>query len=73
MSDTADTPEKSGEVSGFGEFLPASLLPLWYQYERVKSFRSQYGDTYTSVLEALVAIILTVGYLYWLYLFLIAS
>jgi hypothetical protein len=43
------------------------------QVERVQAFRRTYGDTYVTALEALTAIALVVGYLWWAYLYLTAG
>lgn len=60
-------------VGGLNEILPESLLPVYHQLERVQSFRETYGPTYTTYLEALLAIALIGGYVYWLYLFFMAG
>ena len=56
-------------VNGFEEFVPQPLMPVWDRFQSVQSFRERHGDSYTKVLEAIVAVILTGGYLYWLFLF----
>ncbi|MFC6719224.1 hypothetical protein ACFQGT_02925 [Natrialbaceae archaeon GCM10025810] len=61
------------EVGGLDELLPAPLLPVYRQFERVQDFRETHGPTYTSYLEAILAVALIGGYVYWLYLFLVAG
>ncbi|QIB74322.1 hypothetical protein G3I44_08525 [Halogeometricum borinquense] len=60
-------------VGGFEAFVPESLMPIWNRFQAVQRFRETYGEIYTSVLEGIVAVILTSGFLYWLFLFLIAG
>lgn len=74
MSDTEDTSDQANaEVGGLEEVLPEPLLPIYAQYELIEEFRATHGDTYVGVLEALVALVLIGGYLYWLYLFFLAG
>ncbi|KAB1190663.1 MULTISPECIES: hypothetical protein [Haloferax] len=56
-------------VSGLEEFVPEPLMPVWDRFQAFQAFRETHGDSYTKVLEAVVAVILTGGYLYWLFLF----
>lgn len=72
MSTTDEAPEESVDtenVGGLEELLPERLVPVWRRVERVQEFRETYGKRYTKVLEALVALGLTGGYLYWLSLY----
>lgn len=69
MSD--ETPEEN--VGGLDEILPPSLMPIYNGYLRIENFRSTYGETYTGIMEAIVALVLILGYIYWLYLFFIAG
>lgn len=74
MSDAEDTSDPStAEVGGLEEVLPEPLLPLYARYERIEEFRATHGDTYVGILEAIVALVLIGGYLYWLYLFFLAG
>lgn len=57
-------------VGGLGEIVPEPVQPIWRRMESVQEFRRTHGDTYLTVLEAIVAAVLAGGYLYWLYLFL---
>lgn len=69
MSSNNDGMADTQEVSGFEEFVPAPLMPLWNRFQAVQDFRATHGDSYTKVLEGIVAVVLTGGYLYWLFLF----
>lgn len=76
MSSTEEAPEDmvdTEDVGGLGELIPEPLLPVWRRYELFQAFRETHGDTYTKVLEAIVAVFLTVGYVYWMYLFFVAG
>jgi hypothetical protein len=76
MSSNDEAPEDMVDTSkagGLGEIVPDSLMPVWMQVERVQAFRRTYGDTYVTALEALTAIALVVGYLWWAYLYLTAG
>ena len=64
-----ESENERGEVGGLGEILPESLQPLWRPIERIQGFRHTYGNTYITILEAAVAVVLIGGYLWWLYLF----
>jgi hypothetical protein len=64
--------DPSANASDLGELLPESLLPVWRRIEAIQTFRRTYGNWYTGVLEALTALALTAGYLYWLFLYLTA-
>lgn len=64
MSDSTE------DAGGLEEIVPESLMPLYRRYETIQAFRETYGAVYTGALEAVTAIILTAGYLFWLYLFL---
>lgn len=59
-------------VGGFGEIVPEPLAPAWRRVESVQEFRRIHGETYVSVLEAIVGLALTAGFLYWLSLYLAA-
>ncbi|MFC7157217.1 hypothetical protein ACFQPA_17420 [Halomarina halobia] len=72
-SSDGDAPEDAIDtesVGGLGELVPEPLLPAWRRVEAVQAFRATYGDTYVGLLEALTAVVLTGGYLYWAFLFL---
>ncbi|QCS44296.1 hypothetical protein FEJ81_09035 [Natrinema versiforme] len=56
-------------VGGLEEILPPHLMPIWSRVQLIQDFRSTHGKTYISIMEAIIAIILTVGYLYWLTLY----
>ena len=64
-----ESESERGEVGGLGEILPEPLQPLWRPIERIQGFRHTYGNTYVTILEAAVAVVLVGGYLWWLYLF----
>lgn len=57
-------------VGGLGEVLPEPLQPLWRPVEAFYDFRRTHGETYVSVMEGIVALLLTGGYVWWLFLFL---
>jgi hypothetical protein len=72
MSPSREAPEdkvETSDVGGLGEVIPDPLLPVWRQIERVQSFREAHGNTYVTALEALTAIALAVGYVWWVYLY----
>lgn len=72
MSATDEAPEDrvdTENVGGLGEIIPEPLMPAWRRFQLVQEFRETHGERYTSVLEALVALALTGGYIYWLYIF----
>lgn len=72
MSATDEAPENSVDtenVGGLGEIIPEPLMPIWARFQLIQEFRDTHGERYTSVLEALVALVLIGGYLYWLYLY----
>lgn len=76
MSSTDEAPEDRAETSnagGLGEIVPESLMPVWRRIEAVQTFRETYGDTYVKVLEAITALVLTVGYLWWIYLYVLGG
>lgn len=73
MSEHREDPEDqvdTTDVGGLGEVLPEPLKPLWVPVERIQEFRETWGDTYTGVLEVIVGLGLTLGYVYWLILYL---
>jgi hypothetical protein len=73
MSATDEAPEDSVDtenVGGLGELVPEPLEPVWAYVERFQAFRDTHGETYTKALEAIVAVVLTAGYLYWATLYL---
>jgi hypothetical protein len=74
MSDD-DSPEAVAEKSaqqagGLGEIIPEPLMPAWRQVEKVQAFRRTHGEKYVGALELLTALALTVGYVWWLLIFL---
>ncbi|GAA0241445.1 hypothetical protein ACFFQF_29840 [Haladaptatus pallidirubidus] len=69
---TNDQDDPTANASDLGELIPESLLPVWRRIEAIQAFRQTYGNRYTGVLEALTALALTGGYLYWLFLYLTA-
>lgn len=72
MSSNDEAPEDqvdTANVGGLGELIPEPLMPVWSRIQLVQEFRETHGDTYVTVLEALTAIALTVGYIYWAYLY----
>jgi len=56
-------------VGGLDEILPKPLQPLYRPIDALQEFRRTYGEMYITILEALVAITLTGGYVWWLFLF----
>lgn len=76
MNSNDEAPEDAVDTSkagSLGELVPASLAPAWRHVERVQSFRARHGERYVSVLEAVTAVVLTVGYLWWVYLYLLGG
>lgn len=57
------------DVGGLGEVLPEPLVPIYERLQLIQQFRENYGPTYTTILEAIIAALLIGGYLYWLFLF----
>lgn len=75
MSSSDDSPEAVAEESmqqagGLGEVIPEPLMPIWRQIEKIQAFRSTHGDKYVGVLELLTALALTIGYVWWVLLYL---
>lgn len=69
---TDEPPEEAvdtEDVGGLEEVLPPQLLPIWSRVQLIQEFRNTHGKTYISVAEAIIAIALTAGYLYWLTLY----
>ncbi|KDS90972.2 hypothetical protein FK85_07800 [Halorubrum saccharovorum] len=58
------------QAGGLGEIVPKPLMPAWNQVEKIQAFRKTHGEKYVGVLELLTAITLTVGYVWWLLIFL---
>ncbi len=76
MSSTDDAPEDmvdTSNVGGLGELVPEPLMPLWQRIETVQAFRETHGETYVTILEAITAIVLAGGYLWWAYLYLLGG
>lgn len=76
MSSPEQAPEDQVDtenVSGLGEIIPEPLMPIWTRIELFQEFRETHGPTYTKVLEAIVAVLLVAGYVYWLYLFFVVG
>lgn len=69
----SDTESESAPKGDLREVLPESLHPLYERWLLVEEFRATHGSTYIGVLEAIVALVLIGGYVYWLYLFLVAG
>ncbi|MFC4246004.1 hypothetical protein ACFOZ7_03185 [Natribaculum luteum] len=71
-SDDEDPEEQvdTENVGGLEEVLPPQLMPIWSRIQVIQDFRSTHGQTYVKFMEAIVALVLTGGYLYWLSLFL---
>lgn len=70
-----DPTEDAGDtqdVGSLGEVLPAPLQPLWRPIERVQEFRRDHSETYLNAIEAIIAVVLISGYLWWLSLFFVA-
>lgn len=76
MSSTDGAPEDNVETSdagGLGELVPESLMPVWRRIEAIQAFRETHSNTYIAILEVITAIVLTVGYLWWIYLFILGG
>ena len=72
MSSNRDAPEDqvdTTDVGGLDEVIPEPLLPVWRRIELVQEFRETHSDTYVTALEALTALVLAVGYVWWVYLY----
>ncbi|MGM0398629.1 MAG: hypothetical protein ACQEQY_06500 [Halobacteriota archaeon] len=70
MSDSGSDPAPKGD---FREVLPESLHPVYSRWLLVQEFRETHGDSYTGILESIVAFVLIGGYVYWLYLFFVVG
>lgn len=68
-----DDPAETSDVGGLSEVVPEPLMPIWRRIQLVQEFRETHGDTYVTVLEALTAIVLTAGYVFWLYLYFVSG
>ncbi len=70
-SDDEDPEEQvdTENVGGLEEILPPQLMPIWSRIQVIQDFRNTHGRTYVKFMEAIVALVLTGGYLYWLTLF----
>ncbi|QIO20903.1 hypothetical protein [Haloarcula sp. JP-L23] len=78
MSSTDESPEAMAESSmekagGLGEIIPEPLMPVWRRIELIQSFRETHGERYVAVLELLTAAALIVGYVWWMYLYLLGG
>lgn len=76
MSSTKDSTEDqidTSNVGGLEEVIPEPLMPVWKRIELIQQFRETHGDTYVTVLEALTAIVLAVGYVWWAYIYFIGD
>lgn len=67
--EAAETMVDMEPASGLGEILPEPLQPLYRPIEAVQEFRRAHSGTYIKIMEAIVAIMLTGGYVWWMYLF----
>jgi hypothetical protein len=75
MSSPDEPPEEmvdTEDVSGLDELIPPRLMPIWSRVRLIQDFRGAHGRTYVKVMEAIIAVVLTVGYAYWLSLYLAA-
>ncbi|SEP88705.1 hypothetical protein [Natrinema salaciae] len=69
---TDEPPEEmvdTENVGGLEEILPEWMMPLWSRVQLIQDFRDTHGETYVAFIEAIIAIVLTGGYLYWLTLY----
>lgn len=69
MNSSDEAPEDmvdTDNVSGLDELIPPRLMPIWSRVQLIQDFRGAHGQTYVKVMEAIIAVALTVGYLYWL-------
>ena len=76
MSSSRDAPEDqvdTTDVGGLDEVIPEPFLPVWRRIELVQEFRETHSDTYVTALEALTALVLAVGYVWWVYLYFFGS
>lgn len=71
-SESTEDAVDTEDVGSLGDVLPASLQPLWRPVERIQEFRRDHGDTYVNAVEAIIAVVLVGGYLWWAYLFFMA-
>jgi hypothetical protein len=72
MSSTQDATEDTIDtenVGGLEEVLPEPLVPVWRRIALIQEFRETHGDKYVKLFEAITAIVLIGGYVYWLTLF----
>lgn len=75
MSSPDEAPEDmvdTENVSGLDELIPPRLMPIWSRIQLIQDFRDTHGKTYIKIMEAITAVVLTAGYLYWLSLYLAA-
>ena len=75
MSSPDEAPEEmvdTENVSGLDELIPPRLMPIWSRIQLIQDFRDTHGKTYIKIMEAITAVVLTAGYLYWLSLYLAA-
>ena len=78
MSASDTSPEDVAESSmakagGLGEIIPEPLMPVWRRIERFQAFRETHGERYVAVFEILTAATIIVGYVWWLYLYLLGG
>lgn len=76
MSSSRKAPEDqvdTTDVGGLDEIIPEPLVPVWRRIELIQQFRETHGDTYVTVLEALTAIALALGYVWWAFLYFFGS
>lgn len=75
MSSSDDPPEDvvdTENVSGLDELIPPRLIPIWSRVRLIQDFRGAHGEKYVKFMEAIIAVVLTAGYAYWLSLYLAA-
>lgn len=71
-SSSDENPEEmvdTENVGGLEEIIPPWLMPVWSRVQLIQDFRDAHGKKYVKFMEAIIAIVLTGGYLYWLTLF----
>lgn len=66
-----DVGEPPGE--GVEEYVPDLLMPAYDRYRAFDRFRESWGPTVVYYGEIAVTILLAVGFVYWLYLYVVVG
>jgi hypothetical protein len=72
-SSEAMTESSTEQTGGLGEIIPEPLVPIWRRIELIQSFREANAERYIAVLEILTAAVLIIGYIWWMYLYLLGG